>query len=105
MYETLTRIRDLMKEAGMKDVEMESYLGVPHGTFSNWKRGKSRTYYENIDRIADRLGVSIDYLVRGLEVDSDALSSREVKLVAGFRKLSEEAKDVIEKNVRLLACS
>lgn len=101
---TLVRITTLMKERKIQDQEMIEYLGLTRGTFSNWRRDKGKSYYEYIDRIADRLGVSIDFLVRGNEIESDALSRQETELVEGFRQLSDEAKDVVLKNVRLLTC-
>ena len=90
MYETLDRIVEIMKQKGIKDNEIEMLLGVPRGTFSNWKRGKSRSYYEHIDIIADRIGVSIDYLIRGGDKKPDLLSKQEAGLLEGFRKLSDE---------------
>ena len=42
-----------------------------------------------IDKIAERLGVTIDYLVRGKEIKTDALSSQEMDLVEGFRNLTD----------------
>lgn len=103
MDDTLKRILELMKNQGITAVSMEDLLGVPRGAFSNWKRGMGKSYYEHIDKIADRLGVTIDYLVRGKEIKSDTLSSQEIVLVERFRVLSDEAKDVIVRNVRLLA--
>lgn len=104
MDETLKRILDLMKEQDVTAVGMEDLLGVPRGSFSNWKRGMRKSYYEHIDKIADRLGVTINYLVRGKEIKIGALSSQEMDLVEGFRSLTDEAKDVMLKKVRLLAC-
>lgn len=104
MDETLKRILDLMKNQGVTAVGMEDLLGVPRGAFSNWKRGMGKSYYEHIDKIADRLGVTIDYLVRGKEIKTDSLSNQEIDLVEGFRGLNDEAKDVMLKNVRLLTC-
>ena len=103
MDETLERILELMKEKRVSAVEMEDLLKVSRGSFSNWKRGKGKSFYEHIDRIADRLGVSIDYLVRGIEIKSDSLSSCEKELVECYRRLSDDAKDVLIKNARLLA--
>lgn len=47
--------------------------------------------------------MTIDYLVRGKEIKTDALSSQEMDLVEGFRCLTDGAKDVMLKNVILLA--
>ena len=82
-------------------VAMEDMLEAPHGSFSNLKRGKGRSYYEHMAKISDRLEVSIDFLIQGRN-DSDILPCQEQKLIEGFRKLSDEAQDVIIKNVRLL---
>ena len=100
MDETLVRILNLMKEKKITAVSMEDFLEIPRGSFSNWKRGKGRSYYEHISKIADRLEESLDYLIRGRE--TDALEAQERELVIEFRKLPEEAKNVILKNVRLL---
>ena len=48
-------------------------------------------------KIADGLGVSIDYLVRGIEINQDSLSAREVELLTCFRKMSDRRQKVIEK--------
>lgn len=100
MDETLERILELMKEKQMTAVSMEDFLEIPRGSFSNWKRGKGRSYYEHIGKIAEKLDESVDYLIRGSE--SEALVGQERELIVDFRRLSEEAKDVIMKNVRLL---
>lgn len=101
MDETLERILELMKEKRVTAVAMEDLLEVPHGSFSNWKRGKGRSYYEHMAKISDKLEVSVDFLIRGRN-DSDTLSGQERKLIEGFRKLSDEAQEVIIKNVKLL---
>ena len=101
---TLVRITTLMKERKIQDQEMIEYLGLTRGTFSNWRRDKGKSYYEHIDRIADMLGVSIDFLIRGEEIESDALSRQETELVEAYRQSSDEAKEIMLKNARLLAC-
>ena len=68
MDDTLIRITILMKEQKILDWEFIEYLGLSCGTFSNWRRYKGKSYYECIDKIANRLGVTIDYLVRGHEI-------------------------------------
>ena len=103
MDKTLERILEQMKKQGVTAVEMEDLLNVPRGSFSNWKRGMGKSYYAFIDKIADRLGVSIDYLVRGFDINQDSLSAREVELIASFRKMSDRGQKVILENAELLA--
>lgn len=100
---TLTRILELMNKNNITAVQMEEYLGVSKGSFGNWKRGIGKLYYAYIDKIADRLGVTIDYLVRGEDMKSDSLSHTETELIENFRKLSKEGKEIVSANVRLLA--
>ena len=103
MDSTLVRITDLMKIQKIQDQQMIEYLGLPKGAFSNWRREKGKSYYEHIDKIADRLGVSIDYLVRGIEVKKDSLESDEAKLIQAYRCLPDEGKDIVIRNTQMLA--
>ena len=55
--------------------------------------------YEYIDKIADQLGVTIDYLIRGEDTRTDTLTHEETVLVSNFRKLSPESrKQIVEKS-------
>ena len=47
--------------------------------------------------------MSIDYLVRGFDINQDSLSAREVELIASFRKMSDRGQNVILENAELLA--
>ena len=100
---TLERILAELNEKKVTAAEMEKELCIPRGSFSNWKRGNGRLYYAYIDKIADRLGVSIDYLVRGFDIEQDSLSAREVELITSFRKMSDRGQKVILENAELLA--
>jgi transcriptional regulator with XRE-family HTH domain len=99
---TLQRILGLMKEKRITDLEMQEYLGLPRGAFSNWKRGMGRSYYEHISKIADRLEVTIDYLVRGEDVKTDSLTHDEIELISDFRKMTKEGKKIIASNIKLI---
>ena len=102
---TLERITKLMKEQRIQDQGLIEFLQLPRGTFSNWRRDKGKSYYEYIDKIADHLGVTIDYLIRGHEIKSDSLTSQETELVDNYRKLTDEGRKIISANVKLLAKS
>ena len=103
MDDTFERICSLMKEQKIQDQEMISYLDLSRGTFSNWRRNNGRSYYEHIDKIADRLGATIDYLIRGENIKTDSLSHQETELLNNYRKLTNEGKDVVSATVKLLA--
>ena len=100
---THTRIIRLMKDRGIQDQQLIESIGLPRGTFSNWKREKGKSYYLYIDRISDYLGVSVEYLVRGREtaIATQDLSDNEAILLEGYRGLDEEEKRIILDCVRL----
>jgi len=64
--------------------------------------GEEKAYYEHIDRIAARINASIDYLVQGKTTEKESLSRREKEIVECFRQLTDQTKDIIVENVRLL---
>ena len=103
MDDTFNRITTLMKQQNIQDNQMIEYLGLSKGTFANWRRGKGETYYCHIARIADRLGVSIDYLVRGVEIKTDALTSQEARLIENYRIMTDDARDAISRTAEILA--
>lgn len=102
MDATLERIMELMKEKDINDAQMEKYLNIPRGTFSNWKQGKSKNFNNHIGTIADILSVSIDFLVRGEDMKTDALSHDEFELISNYRKLSSKARNHIAENIKLI---
>ena len=103
MDQTLLRISELMQEKKIQDQQMIEYLGLPKGTFSNWRRDKGKSFYEHIAAIADRLDVSIDYLIRGKDVKINDLTHQEVELVENFRKLSADGRRIVSENTKMLA--
>ena len=65
----------------------------------------SFAYYEHISKIADRLEVTIDYLVRGEDIKTDSLTHEETELINGFRKMTKEGKKIIAANIKLIVGS
>ena len=102
MDETLKRIICLMKEKSISDIEMQEYLGIPKGTFSNWKRLKGKSYYQHIDKISEKLGVSINFLVRGEDLLGFELTEEEKELLVNYRLLAEDGKKIVFDSARLL---
>lgn len=91
-----------MKNKKVSESEMQELIGVPKGTFSNWKRNKGQSYYRYIDTIADRLGVTMDYLVRGHETVNGSMTKEEIALLNDYRRLTPPGKRVILENIRLI---
>ena len=90
-------------EARKKQAELVKYLDLPLGTYTNWKLGKSRNFYEHLGEIARFLNVSAEYLVTGSVAEKMIENSREKELLACYRKLNEEKQDAVLQNVKWLA--
>lgn len=68
--DTITRIIACVKEKKITQVQLAEHLkekGVKKQTITDWKSGKSNTYYELIDEIAKYFGVTTEWLLTGKE--------------------------------------
>lgn len=63
----------LLQERGITSYKVSKDTGVTQSTLSDWKRGRSTPKTDNMKKIADYFGVTIDYLMTG-EDDSDKTS-------------------------------
>lgn len=62
IYERYCKIRD-SKE--LKDAKIAAMTGIGKSTFSDWKSGRSTPKNDKLQKIADVLGVSLEYLLTG----------------------------------------
>lgn len=59
MYELYAKIRD---EKGLKDADVARLAGMSRASLSEWKSGKYSPKFGTLEKIADALGVSAEYL-------------------------------------------
>ena len=74
------------------------------GSFSNWKQGRSKSYQKNIVEIAEFMGFSPGYLLRGI-VDGPEEGTKtavEDEMLRVFRKLSPKKKECVIQVARTL---
>ena len=57
------RINELMKEQGLKQVQLAERIGVKQNTISAWLLGKKEPCIMSLWLLADYFEVDIDYLV------------------------------------------
>lgn len=60
MYELYCKLRD---EKGYKDSDVARLTGITKSTFSDWKSGRSNPKNDKLKKIADCLGVPLEYLM------------------------------------------
>lgn len=66
MYEIFEQ---LLQKYGVSAYKVSKATGVTQSTLSDWKRGRSTPKSENMKKLADYFGVSIDYLMTGKEAE------------------------------------
>ena len=63
--EVVSRIIELLLQQGKAQQDLTLFLGIHRNSITEWKAGRSKSYRTHIDRIAEFLGVSPTYLLRG----------------------------------------
>ena len=64
MYEIFEQ---LLQKYGVTAYKVAKETGVTQSTLSDWKRGRSTPKTNNMQKIADYFGVTVDYLMTGKE--------------------------------------
>jgi len=64
MYEIFEQ---LLQKYGVTAYKVSKETGVTQSTLSDWKRGRSTPKTNNMKKIADYFGVSLDYIMTGKE--------------------------------------
>ncbi len=83
----------LLDEKGLKNADVARATGISNMTLSDWKNGKSTPKQDKLMRIAEFLGVSLEYLMTGSDSKySDADAMLDVRISEDF-----ELKEAIKK--------
>jgi len=96
--EVFDRIDNIMKRKRKKNIDLVNYLGLTRTTYDNWRRGKSESYLDHIDKISDFLNVNPNYLLTGNEKYEEqiyTITIKEEKLLKLFRSISDKEADVL----------
>lgn len=102
----MNRIREARKQAGIKQVDLCTRLGISQGALSGWENGKYEPGRAGWLSLSEALGVSVDYLMGGsLPVDPPgaSLSADEMRLLAAYRELNQQGKEYILQTIAMAA--
>lgn len=78
-----TKFREARERTGMKAVRVAELVGVARGTFSLWETGQKLPSYENLIKLADIYGCSIDYLLgRAHSLDQTPAGTEKINMDA-----------------------
>ena len=102
----LDRISKLLKEQHKKQKDLTDYLGISKNIFTNWNSGASKSFLKYIDKIAEFLNVSTDYLLGKTDIKdapADSTPEKNTIKIAGRdgsyleRQLTDDQLDLIKK--------
>jgi transcriptional regulator with XRE-family HTH domain len=66
MVHPMKALVEYMKVTGLSQVDLAKRIGVDQGQLNHWLRGRRSPSAENLKRIAERTGVSLEKLVADL---------------------------------------
>lgn len=108
MYEIFEQ---LLQSFGVSAYKVAKETGVTQSTLSDWKRGRSTPKTENMKKLADYFGVSVDYLMTGEEKeggekyylnDETAKAAQEIFENKELRLLFDVARDAEPEDLKAL---
>jgi len=88
------KITKLKKQKKMSQIELSKITGISRDAISKYERGDVTPSVEYAKRIADALGVTIDYLVNDSDQE-DILDNEAVKRIKEIQLLPELEKNKI----------
>ena len=91
MYEIYQRLLD---EKGLKNSDVSRATGISNMTLSDWKRGVSKPKSDKMKKIADFLGVSVEYLETGKYINFET-PVFEKELITFYSQLEKEQKEAV----------
>ena len=94
--EVFQRLDELMKRSGKMEKELIEYIGLPAGTFSQWRRGNGDSYLRYIKEICEFFKVTPNYLFFFFfEIPESLCSKDEADLLDCYRKVGNREKSYI----------
>ena len=72
----------LIKEKGITPYRVHKETGVAQSTLSDWKNGKGAPKTESLKKIADYLGVTVDYFFTSTKENTPTLTKKDERDIA-----------------------
>jgi transcriptional regulator with XRE-family HTH domain len=97
----------IMKELqnqGKTGKELEEAIGLGNGAFSRWKYQKGTSYMNYLEKIAEFLNVTPEYLKNAPEkkVEIENLTNKEIEIIQTYRRMGIEERTCLLQIVKFL---
>ena len=87
MEKILYIILEELELRGKKQKDLCDYLGINSNVFTSWKNGRNKSYTKHLPKIAEFLGVTVEFLLGNEKSPAGAeLSEKDRKLVDAYHK-------------------
>lgn len=97
-------IKKVCSLKGIRQVEISEYMNVSQGTVSNWFKGTNSIDIENLAKLCDFLGVSLDQIYGVAPLTPEvSLSQDETDLLGYYRALNSKARESLLNTARAFA--
>jgi len=97
-------IKKVCSLKGIRQVEISEYMGVSQGTVSNWFKGTNSIDIENLAKLCEYLGVSLDQIYGVAPLTPEVtLSQDETDLLSYYRTLNDDTKKALLNTARAFA--
>ena len=87
----ISRIKDVARNKGLTISEIEKACGLGENSIYKWDR--SSPSLDKVQRVANFIDVSIDYLATGEEAPASSLSELDLKILDNLHMLDEKTQN------------
>lgn len=89
-------IKTICEMKGIRQIDIAEYMGISQGSVSNWMKGTNSIDIENLAKLCEFLGVSLNQIYGVDPITPESLlSSQEAELIHIFRSLNKNGKAML----------
>lgn len=94
-------IKKICEMKGIRQIDIAEFMGISQGSVSNWMKGINSIDIENLAKLCEFLGVSLNQIY-GVEpiTPESLLSAQEADLIHIFRSLNKNGKAMLLSTAR-----
>lgn len=93
------KIKQARKDAHLTQQELADYLGVSRSTVANYEIGRRKPTFIELNKLASKLRVDVNYLVEGDEVNPESELITRATSVFSDNMITDEDKDAIFQDI------
>lgn len=99
MDDVALRIFELVDAKFAEQKDFAIAIGKSVSIVSQWRNGITKSYRNCIDKIAEVLGTTTDYLSYGVQPEQEQLTQHERELLAAYRKADARTRQIVDLNL------